>query len=175
MEPEGGNRFAIRGSIAGGGSGRRFPFQVDFCPGGVQKLCSRRGQTLTLRKSGALVEARRSISYLWELWVSKVGLSSRRNARFHCSGFPEAVLGHRMAQIGPRWPKIAPSWPQDGPRWAHDGPKLAQDRFTEAPRGSKRGPRGARDSSRRPRDGSKMAQNGPKMAPAGRQEGPRWV
>ena len=62
-----------RSPQAGGGSG--------------PKWCPRRGQTLTLRKSGALVEVKRSISHFWELWVSKVVLSSRRNARFHFPGF----------------------------------------------------------------------------------------
>ena len=63
--------------------------QVSVSWGGFSglKWCSRRGQTLTLRKSGALVEVKRSISYFGELRVSKVVLPSRRNARFHFSGF----------------------------------------------------------------------------------------
>ena len=59
---------------------------------GGSKWCSRRGETLTFRKSGALVEARRTFSHLGKLWRLKSMLPSRRNADFHILS---AILGCR--------------------------------------------------------------------------------
>ena len=109
----------------------------DFCVlvfWGFSKWCSRRGETLTLRKSGALVEARRSFSYFEELWVLKVVLSSRPNAHFEILGSfgvqkwcsrrgetltftfwapPWGILGHLgaiLGYLGASWAILGASW-----------------------------------------------------------------
>ena len=75
---------------------------------GGSKWCFRQGKTLTFRKSGALVEARRTFSHLGKLWRLKSVLPSRRNAHFDILG---AILGYGT------WFEHARTWFERARRW----------------------------------------------------------